>query len=82
MDHHKHLGLELDSGLTFTKHINDKISIAKSNMDMFFNSSKMLKKWWHQKRLNLKIVILVCCDYFQVISYDELNYVKSGFWYS
>ena len=45
MDHHKHLGLELDSGLTFTKHINDKISIAKSNMDMFFNSSKMLKKW-------------------------------------
>ena len=57
--------------LYFILYISNIYIYVKIYVDMFFNSSKILKKWWHQESLNLKIVILVCSDQFEVISYHD-----------
>ena len=42
MDYHKHLGLILNSGLSFVNHINAKIALAKKNISIIRHLSKHL----------------------------------------
>ena len=48
MNEQKHLGLILDSGLSFTKHLNEKITKAKKNIGLI----KQLSKYLPLKTLN------------------------------
>ena len=62
---HKHLGLVLDSKLTFTKHINEKIGIARKGIGMI----KFLSRYVPLNTLNLiyKMYIRPHLDYCDVI---------------
>ena len=42
VEYHKHLGLILDSGLSFVNHINAKIALAKKNIGIIRHLSKHL----------------------------------------
>ena len=42
VDYHKHLGLILDSNLSFINHINSKITLAKKNIGIIRHLSKHL----------------------------------------
>ena len=65
MNEQKHLGLILDSGLSFTKHLNEKIIKAKKNIGLI----KQLSKYLPLKILNRIYKAFVRChlDYCDII---------------
>jgi hypothetical protein len=75
---HKHLGLVLDSKLTFTKHINEKIGIARKGIGMI----KFLSRYVPLNTLNqiYKMYIRPHLDYCDVIYHipSKLNPFESS----
>ena len=77
MNEQKHLGLILDSGLSFTKHLNEKITKAKKNIGLI----KQLSKYLPLKTLNqmYKAFVRSHLDYCDIIYHiPHLKKLASG----
>ena len=77
MNEQKHLGLILDSGLSFTKHLNEKIIKAKKNIGLI----KQLSKYLPLKTLNqmYKAFVRSHLDYCDIIYHiPHLKQLASG----